>query len=171
MFSPMDMVASGVIRRNGISFPKTWIKDQCISTCPWNIHYYIKGYLQLVETVISYAFWTAINASLLIICWEPLLIIGINNGSYSKIIYSYNSHTSSYTVINLLQITYKHIDKFTNTINIDIATYNLQYTSSYIICILSSVVQHTQYHISASRRREKSWTTLERLLTPSSDIL
>jgi hypothetical protein len=33
-----------------------------------------------------------------------LLIIGITNGSYSKITYSYNSHISSYTVRNHIQM-------------------------------------------------------------------
>jgi hypothetical protein len=41
-----------------------------------------------------------------------------------------------------------HMHKFTNTINIDIAIYNLQHKSSYIIYISSSVVQPTQDHIS-----------------------
>jgi hypothetical protein len=31
---------------------------------------------------------------------EPLLISIISSGSYSKITYSYNSHTSSYTITN-----------------------------------------------------------------------
>jgi hypothetical protein len=75
--------------------------------------------------------------------------------SYSKITYSSNSHTSfnSYTVIIHIQVyivtnyIQAHIHKFTNTINIDIAIYNLQHTSLCIICILSSVVRHTQDHI------------------------
>jgi hypothetical protein len=71
---------------------------------------------------------------------KPLLIIGISNDSYSKIIYSYNSHISLYIVTN-------HIHKFTNTINIDMSIYNLQHISLWIICISSSVVQYT-HHIS-----------------------
>jgi hypothetical protein len=81
---------------------------------------------------------------------EPLLIIGISSGSYSKITYSYNSHTNynSLIVHTQSQITYKHIHKFTNRINIDIVIYNLQHISSCIICISSSVVQPIQDHIS-----------------------
>jgi hypothetical protein len=75
---------------------------------------------------------------------------------------------------------------FTNTINIDIAMHNLQHTSLCIICISSSVVHHTQDHISptyiysikviqqkisTSRRRERPWITLRELLPPSPDIL
>jgi hypothetical protein len=68
---------------------------------------------------------------------------------------------------------------FTITINIDITIYNLQHTSSCIICISSSVVRHTQDHIkptyiyskiSASRRRERHWTILGWLLPLSLDI-
>jgi hypothetical protein len=64
--------------------------------------------------------------------------------------YNYNSHKIiiHIEVHTLSQITYKDIYKFTNTINIDVAIYNLQHTSSCIICISSSVAQHTQYHIS-----------------------
>jgi hypothetical protein len=87
---------------------------------------------------------------------EPLLIIGFSNGSYSKITYSSNSHTSynSHTAIIYIQVhtVTNHIQAqihlFTNTINIDIAIYNLQQISSCIIRISSSVVQHTQDHIS-----------------------
>jgi hypothetical protein len=120
---------------------------------------------------------------------EPLLIICISNGSYSKITYSYNSHISdnSHALHTKSQLTYKHIHKFINIINIDIAIYNLQHTSLYIICISNSVVHPTQDHISPTyiysikvhqqryqlvgRRRERPWTTLGGLVPPSADIL
>jgi hypothetical protein len=105
-------------------------------------HYYREDHLQWLKTAISYDFGNAADDPMLIIqdyqqkfynrcwyhCWEPLLIIGISSGYYSKITYttqykqftySYNSHTSSYSH----KITYTHIRKFTNSINIDIATY------------------------------------------------
>jgi hypothetical protein len=99
---------------------------------------------------------TANNIGLSVAVVEPLLIIGISSGSYSKTTYGYNSHTSynSHTVIIYIQvhtqsqITYNHIHRLTITINIDIAIYNLQSSSSCIICISSSVVHHTQDHIS-----------------------
>jgi hypothetical protein len=85
---------------------------------------------------------TADNIELSAAVLELLLIIGISSGSYSKIRNNYNSHTnynsniSSYTVKN-------HIHKLTNIINIDISIYKLRHTSSCIIYISSSVVQHT----------------------------
>jgi hypothetical protein len=69
-----------------------------------------------------------------------------------------------------LQITYKHIHKFTVTINISIALYNLQHTQVHALCISSLVVHISSTHIYsnsfnkryiiASRRRERPWTIL-----------
>jgi hypothetical protein len=48
-----------------------------------------EGHMQQFVTAINYDFWTATdNPELSVAVLEPLLIIDINNGSYSKIKYS-----------------------------------------------------------------------------------